>query len=64
MGPASLLHAAAQSGAADVAQLLLDAGAAVDHPRRSDGQTALRAAMQMGHDRVVAVLVAAGARAT
>jgi ankyrin repeat protein len=57
------LHWAAQSGDADLVQMLLSAGANVRATTRLGGYTPIHLASQGGHARVVAVLLASGASA-
>ncbi len=55
------LHHAAMRGDAEMAGVLLSAGANVRATTRLGGYTALHLASQRGHDRVIALLVEAGA---
>lgn len=55
------LHFAAATGRCDLAQVLLQGGAAVDEPGGIDGTTALHLASAEGHGDVVELLLGSGA---
>jgi ankyrin repeat protein len=55
------LFIASQYGHVEVARLLVDSGADIDNAAK-DGGTALGAARHFGHEAIVKLLLAAGAR--